>query len=500
MSTEHLDEREVRISKMQKLREAGINPYPRADFKPNMVSTELYRQFKDTPLEEMEKVSGVYKLCGRVILIRDFGKGGFITVRDNEGKFQCYISKKDISEPEFDLYKQLDIGDFIGFEGQCLKTRTGDLAILAKKLVLMTKSIRPLPEKFHGLTDVEARYRQRYLDLIVSPESRDVFKTRSKIINAFREILINKGFLEVETPMMHSIAGGATARPFITHHNTLDMELFMRVAPELYLKRLVVGGLERVFEINRNFRNEGISTFHNPEFTMMELYQAYATYEDLIELVEETLSTIAEKILGTLEFDYQDMKINFNRPWKRVSMKQAVLEHCSQLSEGIVSDKHLLCQYVNNKGFCKPIKENETSIGELLTLIFEEEVESKLINPTFITHYPVEVSPLARRFDKDPSTTERFEVFIAGREFGNAFTELNDPIDQKGRFEAQVERAKKGDLEAQKSVDEDYITALEHGMPPTGGLGIGIDRFVMLLTNSASIRDVILFPQLRKKD
>ena len=491
------DERQVRIEKMEKIREQGISTYPRADFKPNTTSIKLTEMFNHLNGEQIEKESGVYRYAGRIVMVRDFGKGGFLLLADQEGRFQAFISKQDLTEQEFFVYKHLDIGDFVGIEGKCFKTRTGDLALHAKKLVLMTKSLRPLPEKFHGLTDVEARYRQRYLDLIMNPESKEVFKKRSLMVNYIRTYLSEKGFLEVETPMMHPIAGGAAAKPFVTHHNALDIELYMRIAPELYLKRLLVGGFEKVFELNRNFRNEGISTFHNPEFTMMEVYMAYGTYENHIELVEDLVSSMVKKFYGSDTVKYQEDEISFQRPWAKMTVHESILKHCPSLTAEMLKDKDTVLKYVKSKHYAALLPKDPNT-AEAVMLIFDEEVQPKLINPTFITHYPVEISPLARRFDDNPEVTERFEMFMAGKEIANAFTELNDPIDQKGRFMDQMKKKEKGDEEAH-TFDEDFVTALEHGMPPAAGLGIGIDRLVMILTNSPSIRDVILFPVLRPR-
>lgn len=497
--TEHhkFDERLVRIEKMGKIKEQGVPSYPRADFKPNISSTKLIEMFNHLTAEHIEKESSVYRYAGRIVMVRDFGKGGFLLLADQEGRFQSFISKQDLSEQEFFIYKHLDIGDFVGVEGKCFKTRTGDLAIHAKKLVLMTKALKPLPEKFHGLTDVEARYRQRYLDLIVNPESKDVFKKRSMMVNYIRNYLADKGFLEVETPMMQPIPGGAAAKPFVTHHNALDVDLFMRIAPELYLKRLLVGGFEKVFELNRNFRNEGISTFHNPEFTMMEVYMAYGTYENHIELTEDLVSSMVNKLYGTDSIKYQDHQLSFKRPWAKMTVHESIINHCPSLNYDLLKDKDAVLKYIKTKHYATLLPK-DPNIGEAIMLVFDEEVQAKIVNPTFITHYPVEISPLARRFDDNPTLTERFELFIAGKEVANAFTELNDPIDQKGRFLEQAKKKDKGDEEAHH-YDEDFINALEHGMPPAAGLGIGIDRLVMLLTNSPSIRDVILFPVLRPK-
>jgi len=498
VSEQKFDEHKVRLEKMAKLREQGVLSYPRADFKPSISSIQLMEKFHHLNAEEIEKHTASYKYAGRVMMVRDFGKGGFILLADQEGRFQAFISKKDISEQEFFVYKHCDIGDFVGVEGKCFKTRTGDLAIHVEKLHLLSKSLRPLPEKFHGLTDVESRYRQRYIDLIVNPESREVFKKRSQIVSYMRTYLMEKGYLEVETPMMQSIPGGATAKPFITHHNTLGLDLYMRIAPELYLKRLLVGGFEKVFELNRNFRNEGISTFHNPEFTMVEIYIAYATYEYHIDLVEDMVSGIAQKLYGTDTVSYQGNTVSFKRPWDKMSVHDSILKHCSDLSAETLKDKDAIEKHIKAKPYAHMLGKGDKPLGEILMFIFDEEVQPKLINPTFITHYPIEISPLARRFDNDPNITERFELFICGKEVANAFTELNDPIDQKERFMEQAKKKDSGDEEAHH-FDEDFINALEHGMPPAAGLGIGIDRLVMILTDSASIRDVILFPVLRPR-
>jgi lysyl-tRNA synthetase class 2 len=407
---------------------------------------------------------------------------------------QLYVRKDVIGEEAFEAFENFDIGDILGASGWPFRTKTGELSLHVTEISLLTKSLLPLPEKFHGLTDVETRYRQRYVDLIVNPEVRDVFLKRAKIVSLIREFMVSRDFLEVETPMMQPIPGGATARPFVTHHNTLDMELYLRIAPELYLKRLVVGGFERVFEINRNFRNEGISIRHNPEFTMMEFYQAYATFSDLMDFTEEMLCHVACELLGTLDFSYQGESISFARPWKRLTVKEAIIEY-GGVSAKTVNDRELALTYARSIGLDFP---DTVGYGKLITEIFEEVAESRLIQPTFITEYPTEVSPLSRKSDHDPEFVDRFEFFCAGREMANAFSELNDPVDQKERFLAQVEAKKGGDEEAHY-MDEDYIRALEYGLPPTAGEGIGIDRLVMLLTDSPSIRDVILFPQLRKE-
>jgi lysyl-tRNA synthetase class 2 len=480
-----------RRRKVDALWEAGINPYPN-DYRPGHTSRDVHDAYGQK--ETIEENAATFVVAGRIIARRSFGKAAFIQMQDRKGRLQLYVKKDAVGDAAYADFETYDIGDIIGATGFPFRTKTGELSLHITEIRLLTKSLLPLPEKFHGLTDVETRYRQRYVDLIVNPEVRDVFITRSRIVNVIREFMTSHDFLEVETPMMQPIPGGATARPFVTHHNALDMELFLRIAPELYLKRLVVGGFERVFEINRNFRNEGISVRHNPEFTMMEFYQAYATFEDLMDFTEELLCHVAQTVLGTLEFTYQGERISFQRPWKRLTVKEAILEY-GNINARSLGDRDLAYAYAKELGLDLPA---DIGYGKLITDIFEEVAESKLIQPTFITAYPTEVSPLSRKSDHDPEIVDRFEFFCAGREMANAFSELNDPRDQKERFLAQVAAKDKGDEEAHY-MDEDYIRALEYGMPPTAGEGIGIDRLVMLLTDSPSIRDVILFPQLRKE-
>lgn len=480
-----------RRRKLDALWEAGINPYPN-DYRPEHTSADIFAAYGDT--QTIEDDPRVFTLAGRIIARRSFGKAAFIKLQDRKGRVQLYVKKDAIGDAAFEAFDTFDIGDIVGATGIPFRTKTGELSLHVTAIRLLTKSLLPLPEKFHGLTDVETRYRQRYVDLIVNPEVRDVFVKRSRIINLIRAFMMSRDFLEVETPMMQPIPGGATARPFVTHHNALDMELFMRIAPELYLKRLVVGGFDRVFEINRNFRNEGISIRHNPEFTMMEFYQAYATFEDLIEFTEELLCHVAQELFGSLVFPCQGEMISFQRPWKRLTVKEAILEY-GDIDARSLADRDLAFAYAQRLGLDPS---PEIGYGKLITEIFEEVAESRLIQPTFITAYPTEVSPLSRKSDQDPDIVDRFELFCVGREMANAFSELNDPQDQKERFLAQVAEKAKGDEEAHY-MDEDYIRALEYGMPPTAGEGIGIDRLVMLLTDSPSIRDVILFPQLRKE-
>jgi lysyl-tRNA synthetase class 2 len=480
-----------RRRKVDSLWEAGINPYPN-DFKPKHTSADVVAAYGDK--EQVDAASDVFVVAGRILARRSFGKAAFIQLQDRKGRVQLYVKKDEIGDDAFEAFESFDIGDIVGAEGHPFRTKTGELSLHAHSIRLLVKSLHPLPEKFHGLTDVETRYRQRYVDLIVNPEVREIFIKRSRIVNLIRSFMTNRDFLEVETPMMQQIPGGATARPFITHHNALDMQLYLRIAPELYLKRLVVGGLERVFEINRNFRNEGISVRHNPEFTMMEFYQAYATYEDLMDFTEELFCHVAHEVLGTLDFTNQGLEISFQRPWKRLTVREAILEY-GDVEPKQLDDRDLAMAYARSIGLDLPA---EIGHGKLLMEIFEEVAEHKLIQPTFITAYPTEVSPLSRKNDLHPELVDRFELIIAGREIANAFSELNDPVDQKERFLSQVAEKDKGDEEAHY-MDEDYVRALEYGLPPTAGEGIGIDRLVMLLTDSASIRDVILFPQLRKE-
>jgi len=480
-----------RRRKVDALWEAGINPYPN-DFRPRHTSADLRAAYGDQ--EVIEENPELFVVAGRMLMRRSFGKAAFVQMQDRKGRVQLYLKKDVLGDELFAEFENYDIGDIIGASGHPFRTKTGELSIAVTEIRLLTKSLLPLPEKFHGLTDVETRYRQRYVDLIVSPDVREVFFKRSRIVSLIREFMTRNDFLEVETPMMQPIPGGATAKPFVTHHNALDMELFLRIAPELYLKRLVVGGLDRVFEINRNFRNEGISVRHNPEFTMMEFYQAYATFEDLMNFTEELLCHVAQELLGTLDFSYGGEPISFQRPWQRFTVKEAIL-HFGEIDAKSLEDRDLAYAYAQKIGLQLT---EDIGYGRLITEIFEEVAETKLIQPTFITNYPTEVSPLSRKSDHDPEYVDRFEFFCAGREMANAFSELNDPRDQKERFLAQVAAKAKGDEEAHY-MDEDYIRALEYGLPPTAGEGIGIDRLVMLLTDSPSIRDVILFPQLRKE-
>lgn len=477
----------IRLDKLEALRQQGIEPYADRYQRTHMAQVIL-EQFSELEGQEV-------KVAGRMMSKRDQGKVIFTHIQDFSGKIQIYIRKDDVGEDWFEMISKFDVGDIIGVEGTVFRTKRGEISIHAHEVKILSKAMRPLPEKFHGLTNVEMRYRQRYLDLMMNPDVKDVFVMRSKIIRAMREYLESQNFLEVETPTLHTIPGGAAARPFITHHNTLDIDLYLRIALELPLKRLIVGGFDRVFEIGRNFRNEGISIKHNPEFTMMELYQAYANFEDIMELTENMISFIAQKVYGKFEIEYQGQTLNFATPWRRLPMLDGILEYAGVDFREILTDEE-----ARKIAEAKGIKaEANASRGKIINEFFEEFVEPKLIQPTFVTGHPVEISPLAKRNAEHPEYTDRFEVFVFGRELGNAFSELNDPIDQRQRFEAQVAERANGDDEAHM-MDEDFVQALEYGLPPTGGLGIGIDRLVMLLTNSASIRDVILFPTMRPRD
>src|SRR5437867_674067 len=482
------DQIEQRLKKLDRLRSLGIEPFG-AKFDVKDRAGDVIARHGTSTKEALEQQRVTATVAGRVIALRRFGKAAFASIQDGIDTIQVYLKKDLLGESGYALAELLDIGDWIGVTGPLFRTKTNELTIEVNQLTLLSKALRPLPEKWHGLTDVETRYRQRYVDLIANPEVKRIFITRSRIIQAIRTFLVGHGFLEVETPMMQSIPGGATARPFVTHHNALGMDLYLRVAPELYLKRLIVGGLPRVFEINRNFRNEGISTIHNPEFTMLEFYVAYADYTDLMSFTEELFTRLAQDVLGATTFTYQGTQINLTRPWRRLPWLQAIREVGMQENANPTALLSLLAQYT------KAGKKDAKLVAEL-DETFQKIVEPKLIQPTFITDYPTELSPLARRKDADPSLTDRFELYVAGREIANAFSELNDPLDQRQRFEAQVARRQAGDEEAH-ALDEDFLRALEYGMPPTAGEGIGIDRVVMLFTNQASIRDVILFPQLR---
>ncbi|MDD4092139.1 MAG: lysine--tRNA ligase [Smithellaceae bacterium] len=483
----------VRREKIAALKAAGIDLYPN-DAKPQNTTAQILDEFGHMESENLAELSQKFSLAGRLMAVRSFGKAAFVKIQDRKGQMQCYLAKNVLSEQDFSLCKKLDVGDIVYVSGKLFRTKTNELTLEAQSLRLMAKSIHPLPEKWHGLTDIETRYRQRHLDLIANPAVREIFIRRSLIIKLMRQFMDRHDFLEVETPMMQPKAGGAVARPFKTHHNALDQDFYLRIAPELYLKRLVTGGLERVYEINRNFRNEGISTFHNPEFTMMEFYQSYATYEDLMSFTEELFCFIAENVFGGFTFTYQGTQIDLTPPWRRLSVRDALIQ-IAQMDPDDLTDPGKAIAFARKTG-CD-VKETDP-LGKILMAVFDERVEKKLVQPTFVTHYPVAVSPLSRRSGADPDLVDRFELYISGREIANAFSELNDPADQRERFLAQLKEREAGDDEAHE-MDEDYIRALEYGMPPTAGEGIGIDRLIMLLTDSASIRDVILFPLLRNK-
>jgi lysyl-tRNA synthetase class 2 len=480
---------EQRLKKLEELRQTGIEPFG-GSYEAENHASDLLNKFDAVSKETLETSSVSCSLAGRIVSMRDFGKAAFAHVQDVTGKIQVYL-KKDILGEKQSLLKKLDIGDIIGLKGKLFRTKTNELTVEVEDFVFLSKSLRPLPEKWHGLKDIETRYRQRYVDLIVNSEVRQIFATRSSIIKAVRDFLESKGFIEVETPMMQQIPGGATARPFKTHHIALGVDLYLRIAPELYLKRLLVGGFERVYELNRNFRNEGISTKHNPEFTMLEFYIAYKDYNFLMSLTEELITTVAQKTMGTLKIPYGDILIDLTPPWPRIPMLEALLQ--TGVPPEVLNDRGKAKEWA--KAHSIEI-EGDVSHGKILDEIFKELVEPGLVRPTFITDYPVELSPLAKRKKGNPELTERFELFIASQEIANAFSELTDPIDQNERFMKQVEEKAKGDEEAHR-MDEDFIRALEYGMPPAAGEGIGIDRLVMVLTNTQSIRDVILFPQLK---
>lgn len=480
-----------RRSKLEQLRQTG-NAYPN-DFKRDNLNAQLQQQYSELSGEALEANPIKVKIAGRIMLRRLMGKASFIHIQDMTGLMQLYLRQEELSEGFFEETKKWDLGDIVGAEGYLFKTKTGELTVRVQKIKLLTKAIQPLPDKFHGLADQEMRYRKRYLDLLTNEKTRNTFLVRTKIINSMRQFLNERQFLEVETPMLQVLPGGAAARPFITHHNSLDMDMYLRIAPELYLKRLVVGGFERVYEINRNFRNEGLSTRHNPEFTMIEFYQAYADYEDLMNLTEELFRYLALSIFGQTTITYQGQEIDLGKPFTRMSVVDAILHFNKDLTLEDITDLN------NIRKIAEKMRielRDDFGLGKIQIEIFEKTVETKLIQPTFITQYPTETSPLARMNDHNSMITDRFELFIVGREIANGFSELNDPDDQAERFKKQVADKEAGDLEAM-SYDEDYILALEHGLPPTAGEGIGIDRLVMLFTDSPSIRDVILFPHMR---
>ena len=481
---------QIRKAKMDDIKDAGVPLYPNG-FRVSHTVTDVWASLPETDAAE-DGLPKEITLAGRIMAFNRFGKAAFLRFRDRTGQLQAYVRQDKIGPASYAVFKKFDIGDFIGIHGSMFQTRTGEWTLLADEIQLLAKAHRPLPEKFHGLKDPEKRYRQRYIDLIMNPEIRQIFIRRAQIVQSIRNFMLARDFLEVETPMMQPLAGGAEAEPFVTHHKALDMDLYLRIAPELYLKRLVVGGFERVFEINRNFRNEGVSTQHNPEFTMLEFYQAYADYEDLMVLTEEMFAEIAHTVCGQTAIHYQGHTIEMDGPWKRMTLVEA-LENIGNLPPNLISDREGLLAFAANKGV--PITKDRRR-GKIITKLFDALVEPHLVQPTFITQYPVEVSPLSRRSDREPEVTERFELFIAGREIANGFSELNDPDDQRARFRQQVADREAGDAEAH-CMDEDYLEALEYGMPPTAGQGVGIDRLAMLLTDAASIREVIFFPHMK---
>jgi len=481
-----------RRQKLQTIRDEQTIAFPN-DFRRTHVASELHEKYDDICKEELDPQGIEVSVVGRMMSKREFGKGGFAVIKDVSGSIQLFVQLNGVGDEKFKEFKSWDLGDIVAAKGTMFKTKTNELSVKVKELRLMTKSLRPLPDKFHGLSDQETRYRQRYVDLIMNQESRDTFSVRSKIITHIRTFMDQKAFMEVETPMMHLIPGGAAAKPFETHHNALNLPLYLRIAPELFLKRLVVGGFERVYEINRNFRNEGVSTKHNPEFTMMEFYWAYADYNELMDITEELLKQLAEISTGNSMVEYQEYQLDFGSSFERISMKNLVKKYNSDISEEDCESRDALATHCDRLGIHT---EKNWGQGRLLTELFEETAEPKLIQPTFVVEYPTEISPLSRRSDSNPNYTDRFELFIAGNEIANGFSELNDPEDQEQRFKDQVANMEAGDDEAMH-FDADYIRALEYGMPPTAGEGIGIDRLVMLFTNSSSIRDVLLFPYMR---
>ncbi len=476
----------IRKEKLEELRKQGKDPFKITKYEKTHNSEDIKNNFEELEGKDV-------KIAGRMIAKRIMGKASFCHIQDMQGKIQCYVSLNDLGEESYKLFKTYDIGDIVGVTGFVFKTKTGEISVHAKEMVLLTKSLRPLPEKFHGLKDTELRYRQRYLDLIVNPEVKETFIKRSKIIKELRRILEEEGYLEVETPMLTTVATGDAARPFITHHNTLNLDMYLRIAPELNLKRLIVGGFDKVYEIGKNFRNEGMDIKHNPEFTNVEFYAAYEDYNDMMNMAEKIISTIAQNVLGTTKITYQGVDIDLTPSWKRISMIDAIKEVTGIDFNKIETDEEARA-LAKEKGI--ELEETKQTRGHVINEFFEEYVEETLIQPTFIIDYPVEVSPLTKRKPSDPRLVERFELFIGGREYGNAYSELNDPLDQYERFVKQQEAKDKGDEEA-GGMDEDFVTALEIGLPPTGGMGIGLDRLIMLLTDSTSIRDILFFPTMK---
>lgn len=484
---------QIRRAKLDELRGLGIDPFGKKYVR-TAAAGEILSKYDGQTHDELEELALEVSIAGRIMAKRVMGKASFAHIQDLSGKIQIYVRQDSIPETQYAAFSVLDLGDIIGIRGTVFKTKTGETSIKVSNLEVLSKSLLPLPEKYHGLKDVELRYRQRYVDLIINPEVQQTFIARSRIIQSMRRYLDSLGYLEVETPTLHTIAGGAAARPFITHHNTLDMQLYMRIAIELHLKRLIVGGLEKVYEIGRVYRNEGISTRHNPEFTMIELYEAYADYKDIMHLTESMIAHIAQEVLGTQKINYQGHEVDLTPQWRRITMVDAVKE-----VTGVDFSVHMTDEEAQRlaKEHRVPVEKHMT-FGHILNAFFEQFVEETLIQPTFVTGHPVEISPLAKKNDQDPRFTDRFELFIVAREHANAFSELNDPIDQRQRFEAQIQEKEQGNDEAHE-MDDDFIRALEYGMPPTGGLGIGVDRLIMLLTNAASIRDVLLFPHMRNR-
>ncbi|CRK82507.1 lysine--tRNA ligase [Neobacillus massiliamazoniensis] len=493
MSLEELnDQLLVRREKMTAMRENGLDPFGKR-FDRTHYAGELVEKYNALENEELEAKKIFVTLAGRIMTKRGKGKAGFANIQDITGQIQIYVREDAVTEEQYSIFDSADLGDIIGISGTVFKTNTGELSVKVQDFTFLSKALRPLPDKFHGLKDIEQRYRQRYLDLIMNQESRETFITRSRIIREIRSYLDAHGYLEVETPMLHAIPGGAAARPFITHHNALDVPFYIRIAPELHLKRLIVGGLEKVYEIGRVFRNEGVSTRHNPEFTMIELYEAYADYRDIMRVTENLVAHVAQKVLGTTKIQYGEYEVDLTPEWKKLHMVDAIKEYTGVNLWNV--DLEEARRLAKENG----VEINEHMLyGHIVNEFFEQKVEEKLIQPTFIYGHPVEISPLAKKNDEDPRFTDRFELFIVAREHANAFTELNDPIDQRERFEEQIKEREQGNDEAHP-MDEDFIEALEYGLPPTGGLGIGIDRLIMLLTNSPSIRDVLLFPLMRQR-
>ena len=478
----------VRRDKLARLREEGRDPFKLTRYTPTHKSKEIITDF-----DTMEGLQVV--IAGRIMTKRVMGRASFAHILDSDGQIQIFVQVNELGKEAYEDFKEIDLGDIVGVSGTVFKTKKGEISVKVNEITLLAKSLQPLPEKWHGLRDTDLRYRQRHLDLIVNPDVRKTFIIRSKIIRGIRNYLDQRGFLEVDTPILHNTAGGAAARPFITHHNTLDMDMYMRIALELHLKRLIVGGFDKVYEMGRIFRNEGMSVKHNPEFTMIELYQAYADYNDIMDLTEDMIATVTKEVLGTTKIEYQGQTVDLTPPWNRMTMVEAVMKYTGVDFNSFSQDEEA-ARALRELGIDT---ENPVTWGEALNIAFEERVEEQLVQPTFITDYPIEISPLAKKVDEDPRLTYRFEIFITGREFGNAYTELNDPIDQRERFLEQAKQRAAGNEEAHM-MDEDFVNALEVGMPPTGGLGIGIDRLIMLLTDSASIRDVILFPTMKPRN